>query len=320
MPTIRESMGLVSVSGKIYAIGGGAIHGNSDAAEAYDPVSNTWSHLSPMPVPTDAPAVAAVGSIIYVMGGINPTKSTAAVWAYDTMHDTWTRKSDMPALLPDAGVGYAASPVTINDKIYVAPRNTWHPIGPGNISLVYDATTDSWNDSWNGPPFHNSAGLTMSLSDYGMTDYGTKIFVLGGLDANQVTNAEAFNFAYDTVTGNWTRGADIPTPRTGPIAVTANNVVYVIGGGGVAACHSGSCNVNEAYTPNGTSSSPISPPVTPPANPGGTSTVHSGNAGINWSIIGIVALPIIATVAAGTVLFSRHRSGHLGPDKAKSQE
>ena len=249
MPTIRQTLGVVAVGERIYAIGGDSAVGISSKNEVYNTTTDSWRTMSPIPVPTTGSAIAAVNSTVYVMGGINSNGNTLAVWAYDTLSDSWSQRSNMPSALPNTGGTNVAAPV-IGGKIYVVPRNAWQ----ATTSLVYDVGKDSWTDSWAGPPFTNDAGTTVSIYFYSMTALGTKIFVIGGTDTSsrQYTRASPYNFQYDIITKEWTRGQDMPTSRDGPVTANVQGLIYVMGGGGNS-CDttgpSGACVANEAYTP-----------------------------------------------------------------------
>lgn len=302
MPTVREALGAVAVNGKIYAIGGSSSTGTSNANEEYDTVNNRWTSMTSLPDPTSAFAAAPMGSTIYVMGGIDSRGPTTKVWAFDTVHNTWSPKSDMPAVLPAAGLGFSSPAIAVNDRIYVAPRNTWHESSV-NTSLVYNVAIDTWSDSWPGPPFRNNSGNNVSVYAYAMTLSGPKIFLLGGVDANYRANALPYNFQYDTVSGNWTRGKDMPTPRTGLVAVTVNGLVYAIGGGGsCSAGTSGSCYANEVYVPSG-DQAPL-----PARNQSGS--------GIDWTIIGIVAIGGSVVVVVAAALYYRLSRKHASSSQS----
>lgn len=83
MPTKRGSAVAATVNGKIYVIGGAALHPGSselalyparphrsvDTVEEYDPKTNTWSKRSSMPTARNHAAVGVVNNRVYVIGG-----------------------------------------------------------------------------------------------------------------------------------------------------------------------------------------------------------------------------------------------------------
>jgi hypothetical protein len=73
MPTARGGLAAAALHGKLYVFGGEWFdQGESGVfaeVEEYDPVSNTWRTLAPMPVPRHGMGAAAVGDSIFVIGG-----------------------------------------------------------------------------------------------------------------------------------------------------------------------------------------------------------------------------------------------------------
>jgi N-acetylneuraminic acid mutarotase len=73
LPTARSGIAGVVVNGCLYVFGG---EGNTAhpqgvfaQAEAYNPVTNTWQAVVPMPVPRHGIGAAAIGPRIYIPGG-----------------------------------------------------------------------------------------------------------------------------------------------------------------------------------------------------------------------------------------------------------
>jgi N-acetylneuraminic acid mutarotase len=103
IPTARNHLGVASLNGKLYAIGGAA---NQDAAETalstnevYDPSTNTWSEAAPMPT-TRALMMAGCdtydGYIIVAGGETAYNVPTNQVTAYDPTTNAWTQLTPLP--------------------------------------------------------------------------------------------------------------------------------------------------------------------------------------------------------------------------------
>jgi len=98
MPTAREATMGTEFGGKMLVIGGYARpsgdwnHGYPVANnEAYDPATDTWSTLAPMPVPVWAASIANLNGKIYVVGGIDVlNQPVSTVQIYDPASDSWT--------------------------------------------------------------------------------------------------------------------------------------------------------------------------------------------------------------------------------------
>ncbi len=65
----RAGLQLVSVGGKLYAMGGWHNHRYLDTVEEYDPLANVWSDRAKMPTPRARFGAVARGELVYVVGG-----------------------------------------------------------------------------------------------------------------------------------------------------------------------------------------------------------------------------------------------------------
>ena len=108
----RGALALVSTGGRLYAIGGNTSSGNVGIAEAYDPGSNSWNDLPPMPVPRNHVAGFPYRSMACVAGGRAP--NTARVDCFDPATQTWKSLPDLPR--PTSGAGAAV----VGDQVIVA--------------------------------------------------------------------------------------------------------------------------------------------------------------------------------------------------------
>lgn len=129
LPNGREHVAGTVVEGQLYVLGGRA--GASDAlalAARYDPDTDTWERLPPLPVPAGgADAVAAGGAVIVVGGGNDRGGTvTGAVQRFDVQRGRWE-------LLPELRTprhGHAAA--RIGDRLWVF----------GGSPCAYFAATD----------------------------------------------------------------------------------------------------------------------------------------------------------------------------------
>jgi hypothetical protein len=75
MPTPRSGIGVAVLKGRMHVVGGEAyindLVGTYRTHEAYDPKTNTWERLEPMPTPRHGVAVAEVGGRMYAVSGSN---------------------------------------------------------------------------------------------------------------------------------------------------------------------------------------------------------------------------------------------------------
>ena len=71
--------------------------------EAYDPVTDTWTTKTRMPVERYWPAASAINGMLYVVGGDGGEGKTVA--AYDPATDTWSTAGSVPTERSNLGAG-----------------------------------------------------------------------------------------------------------------------------------------------------------------------------------------------------------------------
>ena len=216
MPTARSDVDLVAVGDYLYAIGGrsgpdGQVTRRADV-ERYDPATDTWQSMTPMPTPRNAHATVAYGDKIYVMGGNNgpPNGSLvlAAVEVYDPSTDSWSQTSNMPA--PADGITAAVS----GDRVYVFG----HSVGR-EIIFEYAPATDTWREitPQNAVLFSHSSAIARD----------GKVYVMGGHLAGGVSTRA---YEYDPSENSLHSLHEMPTPRVNTATVAVPNGVCAVGG------------------------------------------------------------------------------------------
>lgn len=98
MPSRREHVGAAVADGKLYVLGGRTSESLAvPTAERYDPRTQRWERLQPLPVPTGGlEAITWNGKPIAIGGGDDGGESvTGAVQEYDPKTDSWTRLPDL---------------------------------------------------------------------------------------------------------------------------------------------------------------------------------------------------------------------------------
>jgi hypothetical protein len=104
-PLQRGSQGAISVAafeGGIHAVGGRGVR-SIDWHDTYDPQSDTWTSLAPIPGPRDHAAAVAIAGMISVAGGRMDTFDFNTGVAYDAKSDKWEERAPMPT--PRSGHG-----------------------------------------------------------------------------------------------------------------------------------------------------------------------------------------------------------------------
>ena len=183
MHVARGGLGIASVDGKIYAIGGSSKSGPSSPAsivgtnEEYDPAMDAWTFRASMHTPRYDFAVAVCQNKIYCIGGYIANASsltgatrTGANEVYDPATDTWETKKPMPTPRSTLQAN------VVNDKIYLIGGfidNNTSPSRYSTTSLneVYDPSTDTWTQKTPSPQM---------TYDFASTVFSDKIYVFCG--------------------------------------------------------------------------------------------------------------------------------------------
>ncbi len=140
----------LALNGKIYVAGGitgfvlfGASGATTNGLASYDPVSNQWTMLAPMPVGRNHAAGGTDGQKLYVFGGRDGGNVVAngfnTVQIYDPLSNTWISSTDPGstlAPLPQARGGMGTA-VYYNGEFYVMGGETLNGAG-ATTNFVYD--------------------------------------------------------------------------------------------------------------------------------------------------------------------------------------
>jgi hypothetical protein len=257
MHQARGFLGVATVNGKIYAIGGKVLayqdklRTESKAVgtnEEYDPETDTWTYKKPMPSPMANFGIAVYQNRIYcISGNVNEV--------YDPATDTWETKKPMPT--PRSGVGANV----VRGKIYVTGGyipNSSSLTGSSFVPLneVYDPETSSWTTKAEMPAAEIGFRSAVIDSKMYVTESKTQIYDAGTdtwsfgkpipyismsdlrIAATTGVNApkRIYGFGggktqvYDSRTDSWTFGADMNTTHGGFGVGVVDDLIYVIGG------------------------------------------------------------------------------------------
>jgi N-acetylneuraminic acid mutarotase len=116
MSSARHGAASAVLDGRLFVFGGTREGGAALAlAEVYDPRSNEWTALAPLPAPVSfATATAARGRAVVLAGEAGAaTGSTAPAWSYDVDADTWSILPPAPRARSGAAAAWRG------DAVYV---------------------------------------------------------------------------------------------------------------------------------------------------------------------------------------------------------
>lgn len=227
MPTPRRLLGTGVNNGILYAIGGSGNNAtccNQFATlEAYNPATNTWTPMAPMPTGREGLAAGVVNGILYAVGGYNGVVNTL-VEAYDPVANTWVTRAPMSTGRFNLAIG------VVNGILYA--------IGGDSLGSVeaYDPPTNTWTTKTPMPTPRRFLAVEV---------VNGILYAIGGCADNTCANAIATVEAYNPVTDTWTTKTSMPTARMGLAVGVVNGILYAVGG------HNGNgiLSTVEAYDP-----------------------------------------------------------------------
>ena len=255
MPTPRKGFGIAAYQDKIYAIGGitdsddGYYQELTDVNEVYNPATDKWETMTPMPTKRYGMDANVVEGKIYVIGGKNASGWIDVVnEVYDPATDSWTTKASIPTR-----VSYYASAV-VDNKIYVI--GGYHGFEYTNLTQIYDPETDTWS---NGTPIPNSFSPLITPQAVATTGVWApkRIYVIGASPPYGITSQTGYVFVvnnvptqiYDPEKDAWSTGAAMPNPRILFGTAVVDDILYAVGGTRSMGLSFQSCNDNQQYTP-----------------------------------------------------------------------
>ncbi|XP_041358359.1 kelch-like protein 8 [Gigantopelta aegis] len=252
MHTRRRHVGVCSVNGLLYAVGGHDGTEHLSSGEVFDPKTNKWKEIHPMATFRRGIALASLGGPIYAVGGLDDSTCFSTVERYDILTDSWSSVASMTT--PRGGVGIASLKGHIyaiggNDgtssldkcERYDPYLNKWTPIGSMNkkragagVAVLYGAIYvvggfddnspldsveryDPKSDTWS-----VVNGMLCCRGGVGLDALGGKLYAVGGHDgSNYLNSVEAF----DPITDTWTVMRGIQQFRAGAGVTACDSVL-----------------------------------------------------------------------------------------------
>jgi N-acetylneuraminic acid mutarotase len=242
MPIAAHHIALAEVNGKVYVFGGFKYPESGPASWQpldntweYDPGTDNWRALAPMPTKRGSPNAVAANGRIHIIGGAGfhpnskettvhparPHRSLGTHEVYDPASNSWEAKQSMPTARNHAAAGFVAGKIyviggRVGSAFITRASNT-------DIVEVYDVATDQWGDLKAPMPTPRSAtawGVHKGL-----------IYVAGG---EQRTSAFQRTFraveAYNPANNRWTQLPPMEFPRHGLAGDIINGRFYLVSG------------------------------------------------------------------------------------------
>ena len=252
----RQEVSYVQVGGKFYLAGGSTTH------EVYNPATNTWSTIAPLPQQLDHIQGVEVGGLIYYIGGLQqwPGPNVDTVYIYNPATNTFKQGAPMPRGRGAGGVAVHGGKIyyagglnnsvavpwfdvydpaantwtqlpdmpTARDHFHAAVNGKFYAIGGRNVQIDAMTTVNQAFDFATGTWTSGLAPLPTARGGFAAAALGDEVLIIGGEGNGQTFQAVE---AYNTVTNTWRKLADMPTPRHGIQAAVCNGGVYIAAGG-----------------------------------------------------------------------------------------
>jgi uncharacterized protein (TIGR03437 family) len=123
-----------AINGKFYVVGGRGNPAAATALEVYDPQTNAWALLAPLPTGRSGIGAGVVNGELYVFGGEQP-RLFSEVEVYQPLTNQWQQLPPMPT--PRHGL-FAS---VIGNRIYLPAGATQQGLGATNVNEVFVVNT-----------------------------------------------------------------------------------------------------------------------------------------------------------------------------------
>jgi N-acetylneuraminic acid mutarotase len=207
MPTVRDGLAAVALSGKVYVLGGedGKVYPN--AVYEYTPETDSWHAVAPMPTARYVLDAVALNGKIYAVGGWNGNNLNT-VEEYTPETNSWRAVAPMPTARRDI------SAVALNGKIYAIGGQNENNNNAPNVVEEYTPETNSWRAV--APMLTARASLAAAVLN-------GKIYAIGGSGLSTVEE-------YTPETNSWRMVTPMLIKRSSHAAAVLNGKIYVMGG------------------------------------------------------------------------------------------
>ena len=247
-----ENPAVTVVDGRLHVMGGStsAFSGAVSSAARYDPGTNTWTALPPMPAARAGAAAVTVGSTVWVVGGMSGGASLATTLRYDTVAKTWSAGPQLATARDNPGAAVVAGRIhAFGGRTRLANGTEVTP--NLNTTEVLEAGGTAW---------HAAAPMPTGRRTMAVGVVGGRIVASGG---ERQPNGASWpqTEEYDPATDSWRTSTPMPTARHGAAAAVVDGRLHVIGGG--ASGGTSFTRAHEVFTP-GTTPPPPPPPPPPP--------------------------------------------------------
>ena len=212
-PRPRGYAGCAELDGKIYVIGGWDGHAELSRVDRYDPATNTWDTVAPLPWPRWGLAGCAWAGAVYAMGGYSTVigyQRTVARFTPDSGAGHWDVVESLvtPRTSPAAAV--AAGKICAVGGLHFGSLPSFESYTPGSGWYQYIRT------------------MHAARSGAAAVGWGKWLCAIGGQNSHgPLSSVEVIDVDSGAF---WTNAAALPSPRVFCGAAVVNGLVVVLGG------------------------------------------------------------------------------------------
>ncbi|XP_077387906.1 kelch-like protein 3 isoform X2 [Festucalex cinctus] len=227
LPSRRCRAGVVSLSGRVYAVGGFNSSLRERTVDVYDGARDQWSPVASMQERRSTLGAAMLGGLLYAVGGFNGSIGLSTVEVYNPTSNEWTHVTSMNTRRSSVGVG------AIDGKLYSVGGYDGSTRQCLSTVEEYEPASDQWRCV---------ADMSTRRSGAGVGVLGGQLYAAGGHDGPLVRKSVE---VYDPPSNTWRPVCDMNMCRRNAGVCAINGLLYVIGG------DDGSCNLSsvEFYDP-----------------------------------------------------------------------
>ena len=254
LPLATHHPNCVSFSGALFAVGGFTARGGgawsmSDQVRVFDFERNAWRAGPDLPTPYAETVAAVAGPNLHLVTGRRPAGVSNANWSDHA--DTNAHLVLEPGtsvwrtLAPAPTARNSAAGAVLSGRLHVIGGRT---VSGGNSDAheAYDRDGDRWERL---APLPEPESGPRGAGGLAAAELNGRIYVFGGEWFDSLGGGVyAQVWAYDPTADAWEEVGRMPTPRHGHGAVTADGVIYTIGGAAAAGGALTSAAV-EAFSP-----------------------------------------------------------------------
>ncbi len=205
--------------GKLYTFGGlGPEQLLDTLVLVYDPTSDSWQELPPMPETRQSATAVTLGDAIYIVGGAG--SNAAALLRYQPDSGEWTVLAEMSQIRNHLAA------VVLDGEIYAIGGREENPLSARIVDFdlveIYNPETNTWR---RGP------SLNFPRAGFAAAAIDGKIYVAGGeLLSHLPPDLEPSVEMFDPATNRWEVIDELPIPLHGVAGIGHEGKFYLLAG------------------------------------------------------------------------------------------